>query len=378
MTDPDTLEPVRTNEVRWRGRNLLHFSGCDYFRMARHPALRAAARSVLSGRGLNVAASRLTTGNHPIYGQLELELARWFDCESAVVLPDGYLAPVAAAQALTGDFTHALIDEASHGALVDASRMLDCPVIQFKHRDALDLAQRLQNIGQPSRIVLLTDGLFARDGSVAPLQAYLKVLPARALILLDDAHGVGILGENGRGTLEHEGVDRRRVIQCGTLSKAFGAYGGMVLGVRSLRNRILGRSRCFVGTTPLPLPLAGAALAGLRLLGSAGARRVRLRRNAGWFRAGLQEAGWECAETPGPIVRLPMCAEKVSEAVKLRLLEAGIYPPFLRYGAGSPQGAFRFVISSEHTLPQLRAALGALAAYAPAPRTGTMASKSRR
>ena len=145
MTDPDTLEPVRTNEVRWRGRTLLHFSGCDYFRMARHPALRAAARSVLSGRGLNVAASRLTTGNHPIYGQLELELARWFDCESAVVLPDGYLAPVAAAQALTGDFTHALIDEASHGALVDASRMLDCPVIQFKHRDALDLAQLVLN-----------------------------------------------------------------------------------------------------------------------------------------------------------------------------------------------------------------------------------------
>jgi 7-keto-8-aminopelargonate synthetase-like enzyme len=173
------------------------------------------------------------------------------------------------------------------------------------------------------------------------------------MILVDDAHGAGVLGASGRGTPEHEGVNRRRIIQCGTLSKAFGAYGGILLITRAQRKQIVARSRLFAGSTPLPPPLAGAALAALKLLKREPIRRERLLRNVTYLREHLRRAGWDLAQTPGPIVRLPLMKSAVANELKKRLLAAGIYPPFLKYGKASAAGFFRFVISSEHTKQQL-------------------------
>ena len=353
MIEPEPLQLVGTNEVRWRNRTLVYFSGCDYFRLSRHPKVALATRAALAKNGLNVAASRLTTGNHEIYAQLETELAAFFDAESALILSDGYLAPMAVAQALAGEFSHAFIDEFSHVALRDATTMLNCPVKTVKHRDVSALARALSKCGPGARPVILTDGMFAHDGSVAPLTEYLKILPSQGRILVDDAHGAGVLGATGKGSLEHEGVSRERIIQCATLSKAFGAYGGVVLGTRALRKQILARSHLFAGTTPLPLPLAGAAIAALRLLRSEPARRKKLSRSVAYFRSQLSGSGWKIPETPGPIVRLPLMGPKAAADLKRRLLTAGIYPPFLKYGQTSAAGFFRFVISSEHTRAQL-------------------------
>ncbi|MEI9866302.1 MAG: aminotransferase class I/II-fold pyridoxal phosphate-dependent enzyme [Limisphaerales bacterium] len=160
-------------------------------------------------------------------------------------------------------------------------------------------------------------------------------------------------GKTGKGALEHEGVSRNRIIQCATLSKAFGVYGGVVLVSHSLRKKIVTGSRSFIGTTPLPPPLAGAALASLKILLNKPARRKRLFDNLSLVRTKLRAAGWEITETPGPIVRLPTMSEAKVNDLKKRLLAAGIYPPFLKYSAASAQGIFRFVISSEHTRKQL-------------------------
>jgi 7-keto-8-aminopelargonate synthetase-like enzyme len=363
MTGPEPLQFVGDNEVRWRGRRLLYFAGCDYFRLARNACVAAAAISSLKKNGLNVAASRRTTGNHQIYARLETELAKYFGAEAALVLPDGYLAPIAVAQALAGEFTHALIDEFAHGALVDAARMLACPVKKFKHRDAGDLAKLISKLGEDARPVVLTDGMFSHDGSVAPLRAYLEMLPARGKILVDDAHGAGVLGATGKGSLEHEGVVRRRIIQCATLSKAFGVYGGVVLASRALRKKIMARSRSFIGTTPLPPPLAGAALASLEILRSEPARRKKLFQNLFYVRQKLRAAGWEILETPGPIVRLPNINEADARDLKKRLLAAGIYPPFLKYSGASAMGIFRFVISSGHSRAQIDRLIAVLATF---------------
>lgn len=363
MNEPEPLQFVGDNEVRFRHRTLTYFSGCDYFRLARDPRLAVAARKALAEHGLNVAASRLTTGNHPIYAQLEAALARFFGAETALVFPDGYLAPVAAAQAMAGDFSHAFIDEFAHGALVDAARMLDCPVKPFKHRDAAGLVRLLARCGRKARPIILTDGMFAHDGSVAPLREYLKILPPRGMLLVDDAHGAGVLGATGKGALEFEGVSRKRIVQCATLSKAFGAYGGVVVASRELREKILTLSRTFVGTTPLPPPLAGAALAALKILRNEPARRKRLVANVAHVRDNLRAAGWPVARTPGPIVRLPVMNEMEAGALKKRLLAAGIYPPFLKYGGASARGFFRFVISSEHTRAQLNRLVAFLAVF---------------
>jgi 7-keto-8-aminopelargonate synthetase-like enzyme len=311
----------------------------------------AAVRSTLRWHGLNVAASRMTTGNHAIYQELETALAKFFGAETALVFPDGYMAPMAVAQALAGEFTDVLMDELSHGALLDAAKLLGCAVKKFKHRDVEDLQKAVRRCGKKARVIVLTDGMFAHDGSAAPLKAYLKVLPAGGMILVDDAHGAGVLGRNGRGTLELEGVGRSRIVQCATLSKAFGAYGGVVLASEAIHDRVRARSRMFMGTTPIPLPLAGAGLAALKILRAEPERRARLMENAWQFRKALRSGGWEVADVPGPIVRLPPIVDRDAEKLSKRLLAAGIYPPFLKYG--SAQGAFRFVISSEHTAEQL-------------------------
>jgi 8-amino-7-oxononanoate synthase len=353
MNEPEALDFIGENEVRFRGRRLTYFSGCDYFRLARNRKLATAAVASLRQNGLSVAASRLTTGNHRIYARLERAAAEFFGAETAVVLPDGYFAPMAVAQALAGEFTHALADEFAHGALLDAARMLDCPLKKFKHRDAGSLKKLIARAGPKARPLILTDGMFAHDGSTAPLREYLKVLPRAGWILVDDAHGAGVLGATGAGTLELEQVGRRQIIQCATLSKAFGAYGGVVLATQALREKIVSRSRVFIGTTPLPPPLAGAALAALTLSRAGKLKRRKLFQNLDYTRTRLRAAGWEIPEWPGPIIRLPAMTEGRVAQLKAELLAAGIYPPFLKYSGASAQGIFRFVISSEHRRAQL-------------------------
>jgi len=361
MKEAEPLTLVGDNAVRYRGRTLLHFSGCDYFRLARSPKLAAAAGSALKQIGLNVAASRMTTGNHPIYARLEGELAAFFGAPTAVVLPDGYYAPLAAAQALAGDCSHAFVDELAHGALTDAAQFLHCRVQRFRHRDPNHLKSLLQQAGPQARPLILTDGMFAHDGSVAPLRDYLMLLPPTGWMLVDDAHGAGVLGASGRGALEAAAVGRRQIIQCATLSKAFGAYGGVVLGSRRLREKILKHSRIFTGTTPLPPPLAAAGLAAVRILHRGKIQRRRLFANVDHVRKQLRTAGWEITDTPGPIIRLPPQPGSGVKRLQEQLLAAGIYPPFLKYSGASAGGAFRFVISSEHRrdeLDRLIAALG--------------------
>lgn len=351
--EPDALRFAGANEVLWGRRRLLYFSGCDYFRLARDPRVARAVTTTLQEHGLSVAASRRTTGNHPLYARLEAALARFFDAESALVLPDSYFAPMAAAQALAGEYTHGFMDELAHGALQDAARMGDGRITLFKHRNAADLARRLARCGSGMRPMIFTDGLFGHDGSVAPLREYLKILPRNGCLLVDDAHGVGVLGATGKGALEFEAVDRRRVVQCATLSKAFGTYGGVVLGTLELREKLLTRCRLFAGTTPLPLPLAGAALAALKILQREPARRRRLQANTAYLRSQLRAGGWDLPETPGPIVRLPAMAEAEAGELKADFLAAGIYPPFIKYGKALAGGFFRLVVSSEHTREHL-------------------------
>ncbi|HOX58447.1 MAG TPA: pyridoxal phosphate-dependent aminotransferase family protein [Candidatus Paceibacterota bacterium] len=360
MTEPEPLQQVDRTCIRYRRRKLAYFSGCDYFRLASHPRVAAALRQGLKKYGLNVAASRMTTGNHILYGELERELAAFFAAESALVVPSGYATNLVVAQTLAGSFSHALIDSTAHTSLSDAARLLDCPVLQFKSRDAEALAGTARRCGPGARLIVLTDGMFSGDGSAAPLAEYLKVLPKDALLLVDDAHGAGVLGRTGKGALEHAGVSRRRIIQTVTLSKAFGAYGGAILCTAAFRRNILDRSHMFIGSTPLPLPLAAAALAGVRILKADPGPRRRLADNAAYVKTALRNAGLPLAEAPGPIIRL--LPRRRSDAIRLRraLLAAGIFPPFIKYPGGPPGGCFRFVISSEHSRPQLDALLKVL------------------
>ncbi|MDE3067159.1 MAG: pyridoxal phosphate-dependent aminotransferase family protein [Verrucomicrobiota bacterium] len=364
MNAPEPLQQLDRNFVRWRGRKLLYFSGCDYFRLASHPAVLKATADGLRKFGLNVAASRLTSGHHKIYETLEKQLADFFGVRDALLVPTGYLTGAVAAQALAGKYSHALVDERAHPALQEAAHQLNCPIFKFKHRDVDDFARAISRCGRAARPMVLTDGMFSHFGSVAPLRAYLKSLPRNGLILVDDAHGAGVLGRTGKGAPEIENVRRRQIIQCITLSKAFGVFGGAILGTRELRRRIFERSRSFIGGTPLPLPLANAALRAVEIMRADGNRlRRRLNQNAASAKAALRKAGWSIPEAPGPVIPIHTQTASDTDGLKRHLLAAGIYPPFLNYPGGDANGYFRFAISSEHTGAQLEKLVAALTAF---------------
>lgn len=362
----EPLQQIDRTCVLHRGRKLTYFAGCDYFRLASHPRLLAAIHDGLDEFGLNVAASRKTTGNHPLYAKLEESLAGFFGADTALVVSNGYITNAAVGQALAGEFRHVLIDECAHGSLHDAARMLDAPITTFSHRDpaaATTAATRiLKRLPGRSKLLLATDGLYSHTGEVAPLHQYLQRLPSNVSVLVDDAHGAGILGRSGRGTAEYLGVKpQSRLIQTVTLSKAFGVYGGAILGPSSLRQKAIDRSRLFAGNTPLPLPLAAGALTAIEIVRENPTLRRRLYFNSNYVKSALREAGYPIPDGPGPIVSVRPDSPREVTRLKQRLLKAAIHPPYINYLGGPNDGYFRFVISSEHTAQQLDALVHALA-----------------
>ncbi|MBI2949016.1 MAG: aminotransferase class I/II-fold pyridoxal phosphate-dependent enzyme [Verrucomicrobia bacterium] len=360
MREPPLLQQTDRTFVLHQGRKYSYFSGCDYYRLSSHPDVLRALKGAVQKFGLTVSASRLTTGSHQLYEQLEDRLANFFRASTATVFSSGYVANLAMAQALAGDFDCALIDERSHASLADAASWLQCPVVRFRHRHAEDAARIARRRGKSSKLILLTDGLFSHDGSIAPLREYLDILPADAFILLDDAHAAGVLGQSGMGTLEHAGVSRSRIIQTVTLGKAFGVYGGAVLCGASLRQRILSKSHLFVGNTPMPLPLVAAALQALNTYQQDRSLRARLLANTHHVKDRLRELGVPVLDTPSPIVSVAPPDRRGIEALSKRLRAARIHPPFIKYPGGPAGGHFRFALSSEHTRAQLDNLIGAL------------------
>ncbi len=351
-TLPPTLQQIDRTYVLAAGRRLSYFAGCDYFRQSSHPRIVHAVHTGLDKFGLSVSASRLTTGNHPLYTELENSVAKFFTAPTATLCSIGYTPNIIVAQALAGSFTHALMDERSHGSLIDAAQFLDCPIVKFRHRDPANLAEKLRRL-PGCHPLIMTDGMFSHDGSAAPLREYLELLPAEGMILLDDAHAAGLLGAHGRGTLEHANVPRARIIQSITLSKAFGVYGGMILGDRKVRAAILARSRMFIGNTPLPLPLAQAALTSVRQLAAHPAPRQRLMKLAGQVKERLRQVGFPLPNHPGPIIPVIPKSSRETNRWKRALLAADILPPFIHYLGGPAEGYFRFVLSSEHPAEQI-------------------------
>jgi 7-keto-8-aminopelargonate synthetase-like enzyme len=349
------LQQVDRTGVRHGRRVLAYFGGCDYFRLSSHPEVVRALHEGVEKHGLNVAASRTTTGNHRLFLRLEKELAKFFGVERAALLSNGYATNLAFAQTFAGEFTHALLDARAHGSLRDAALLVGCPAQEFRHRDAGDLARVLAKLGSRARPLVMTDGMFSHDGSIAPLAEYLALLPRHGRLLVDDTHGVGTLGRRGRGTPELCGVRDARMVQTITLSKAFGVYGGAVLGPAAVIDAVQSRSRLFIGNTPPPLPLVNAALASLKVLRSDRSLRARLTSNIGRVKLLLRRHGWDTPmlNTPAPIIAVVPRSTAHAARLKRALLRAGVFPSFISYAGGTPY--FRFALSSEHTAAQLDA-----------------------
>ncbi|MDP7049647.1 MAG: pyridoxal phosphate-dependent aminotransferase family protein [Verrucomicrobiota bacterium] len=362
MSLPEAIQPDGARHVRYRGRRLVYFGGCDYYRLAHHPKLLKAQTRAAARDGLGTGASRMTTGNHPAHEALETALVHFFGSETATVVGDGYLANIALGQAAKGRFDAAFIDERAHVSLRDAAQFIGCPIVRYRHCDADDLAKRLSRRRAAKRVLLMCDGVFSVSGRIAPLADLAKRLPRSATLWIDDAHGAGVLGERLRGTAEQCGLGQRRVIQSIVFSKALGSFGGAILGPRWLRAALLGGNPVVTGSSSLPTGLARATLASLDLLRTRLGLAKRLRCNTAFVKDRLLAAGVPVGDLAFPVFSLE-CPRKKAAAMRRRLLSAGIYPSCIRYPTGSEGAFYRFAISSEHTRGQLEGLVAALSGF---------------
>jgi 8-amino-7-oxononanoate synthase len=329
------------------GRRLLSFSCNDYLNLSQHPALKAAAMAALERYGIGSGASRLVTGNHPLFAELEARLARLKQTEAACVFGSGYLANIGIIPALVGTSDLVLIDELAHACLWAGARLARATVIPFRHSELAHLEALLeQHRASHPRALIATDGVFSMDGDLAPI-AGLAAVAARfdAWLMTDDAHGIGVVG-NGRGSTFAAGANRSDVpLQMGTLSKAIGAYGGYLCASAAVIALIQNRARSFVYTTGLPPAIVAAAITALDLIERDPAYAALPLAKARSFtrRLGLPEA-------ESPIV--PLIVGDAETALQAsRLLEAegflviAIRPPTIPAGTAR----LRFAFTAQHS-----------------------------
>lgn len=253
--------------VERNGRRLISFSCNDYLNLIQHPAIAAAAQEALARYGLGAGASRLVTGNHPLYADLETRLARLKGAESACVFGSGYLTNLGVIPALVGRDDIILIDELAHACLWGGAQLSGARVLMFRHNDVDHLRALLaQHRAAHPRALVLTDGVFSMDGDLAPLPALSRVARLYdAWLMSDDAHGIGVLGGGRGSTFAHDApVDIP--LQMGTLSKAIGAYGGYLCAAAPVIELMKSRARTFIYSTALPPAVVAAAIAALELI----------------------------------------------------------------------------------------------------------------
>lgn len=357
--------PIQSPLVLWEGRELLLLSSNSYLGLHTHPDLIEAACQALHRYGTGAGASRLISGNLELHEQLEEEIARFKGCEAALLFPTGYMANLGAITSLVDPQDLLASDELNHASLIDACRLSGATRKVYLHKDLEGLERILAEGTAHRRRLVVTDGVFSMDGDLAPL-VEICALAERygAMVLVDDAHGFGVLGEKGRGTIEHWGLEERRVaVQVGTLSKALANLGGYVAGSRVLIDYLRNRARTFIYSTALPPSVLAASLAALRLIGGeeGRCRRQALWANARYLREGLARLGYPHPE--GETHILPLLIGEAEATLQLAegLLQEGIYAPAIRPPTVPPgKSRLRLSLMSTHTRAQLDWALEAL------------------
>ncbi len=338
------------------GRVRDYFSGTGYLGLHNHPRVLQAAMNALQQYGMATGTSRGGYGEHAIYDALEAAARDYFAAERVLYYPSGYMSAIILAQGLRERYERIFIDDWAHYSLWDGARATGKPIVPFPHRDAHALAQRLaENLRAGERPLVLSDGVFPISGEIAPLPDYCQVLEAYpgAWLGLDDAHATGVLGRQGRGTLDYFQIDQPGLTAAHTLSKAIGGYGGLMAGPAALMEELERNSRVYVGASPPPLPVAAAAGMALALARDE-SRRRQIWANVARARAGLRGLGWPLEETPVPIICLGARPGIDLGGLKDELFARDICVAHVRsYSSTPPGGALRVAIFATHTKAQI-------------------------
>ena len=347
------------------GQPYLYFGGTGYYGLQTHPKLIGAAIDALTRYGMHAATTRGLYGNTRLYRDVETKAAEFFGTEAAVYLPSGYLCNLAAFQGLfsAAPFDVALIDESAHFSAADVLPILRTPIVKFAHCDADDLHRKLtSHLRHGQRGLIISDGVFPLMGRIAPIPEYVEASTSFDVTFwIDDAHAIGVLGDRGRGTYDHYGLRSDRLLFGGTLSKAFGAYGGIIPGSNELI-QLIRAGHVMTAATACPSSAAAAALAGFELLMCDPEMRDQLRRNVRQLKTGLRDLGLPIDTSPVPVAAWMLESSAAMDCIHAALMRHGICIQRARYIGGNSAGVLRVVVFSTHTPEQIRRLIGELGA----------------
>ena len=358
------LEPLGPRQgavVEVRGRTLVNLCSNDYLGLAGDERVRRAAAEAALAEGAGSGASRLVAGDLPIHGRLERALAGLHGAEAALLFNSGYHANAGVPAVLVGRDDAVFSDELNHASIIDGALLSRAEIHRYRHGDAGELADLLAR-STARRKLVITDAIFSMDGDAAPLQAHADACDRHgAMLYVDEAHAVGVLGPTGAGLAEALGLKHRVDVEMGTLGTALGAFGAYVTGEARLRELLLSRARTFVFTTAPPPAACGAALAALEVVRTEPARRERLHALMAHLKAGLLARGFDVSRVISPIFPVVLGSEARALAAAAGLRERGFYvrairPPTVPRGTSR----LRVALTAGHEQGQLDAFLGAL------------------
>ncbi len=355
QTDHKIQSPIGPR-VTIDGREVDYFCGTGYLCLQSHPEVIRAAGDALQKYGLSTAASRGGFGEHPVYSELEKQVSLYFDAEKALFFPSGYMGMGILLQTDTTSADHIFIDSGAHYSLWDAAQASTKITTVFRHRSPQDLAEKIREELQPGeRPLVISDAVFPVSGEITPLPDYLSIIePYHGRVFLDDAHGVGVLGEHGRGILDYFNLTAENVKTSGTLAKALGGYGGIITGPAEWIDTVDQNSGVLTGASPLPLVTAAASAKALETARTNPALRGQLHANVKQARDGLRAIGWELEDTPVPIICLPARKGFSPGIVCGRLFEQGIAVDRVRNYTSTPSGgALRVAVCALHSPEQI-------------------------
>jgi len=356
-----TIESAMDGHITVDGKPVLNFCANNYLGLANHPRLREAAKHAIDKYGIGPGAVRTIAGTMSLHNRLEERLAAFKGVEACISLQSGFTANLATIPALVGRGDVIFSDELNHASIIDGSRLSRATIVRYRHNDVDDLRQKIAETTEYGRRIIITDGVFSMDGDIAPLPELCEVASEHDILLMvDDAHGEGVLGRGGRGIVDHFDLHGKVDIEVGTMSKAFGVVGGMVAGKRVIIDWLKQRGRPFLFSSAMTVPDTAACLEAVEILESSDELVTRLWRNAELFKREMTTLGFDVGHSATPIVPVMLGEAPLAQEFSRRLFEQGVFAMAIGYPT-VPQGKARIRVmnTAAHSQDDLEQALAA-------------------
>src|SRR4030042_2843656 len=356
-----TIESPIGSKIKVDGKWVLNFCSNNYLGFANHPRLKKAAKRAIDKFGIGPTAVRTIAGTTKLHLDLEKALTKFKKTENVITFQSGFNANIATIPAFVGESDVIFSDELNHASIIDACRLSKAEVVRYNHCDPKDLEIKVKS--HKSKVIshklIVTDGVFSMDGDIAPLPEIVKIAQKyNCLTMVDDAHGEGVLGKNGRGIVDHFNLHDKVDIEAGTMSKAFGVVGGYVAGKKIITDWLRQRARPFLFSSAMTIPDVVACLEAVKILIKSDILVKKLWKNTEYFKRKIKELGFDIGKSKTPITPIMLGDAKLAKKFSGKLYDLGIFATAIVYPT-VPEGKarIRVMISAAHTKEDLDHAL---------------------